>query len=119
LKVPNVSFNMLQKIMVGPFGDAFLKDVRKAKRPVFLWTVNDEPSMKWSIYKKVDGVITDDSKKFLEVGETYQGERVNLPVSSLIFIAFVNLMVTVFGALFRYRFGPKAEQRKARAALRG
>jgi hypothetical protein len=33
---------MFQKIMIGPFGEAFLRDVRKAKRSIFLWTVNDE-----------------------------------------------------------------------------
>ncbi|KAJ2893935.1 PLC-like phosphodiesterase [Zalerion maritima] len=66
-EVPNLGFNMLQKILVGPIGSRFIKDVRAADRPLFLWTVNDEEWMDWSINKKVDGVITDDPKLFLEV----------------------------------------------------
>lgn len=58
LKVPCVSFNMLQQIMVGPCGSSFLRDLRKANRSIFLWTVNEEKAMKWSIRKGVDGVIT-------------------------------------------------------------
>ena len=101
--------------MVGPFGDAFLRDVRKANRAMFLWTVNNELSMKWSISKGVDGIITDDSKKYLELRESYQGEKVSLPVKSLMFIVFVNVMSRVFGAVFWYRFRPG----KPRAAARG
>lgn len=108
---------MLQKIMVGPCGDAFLKDVKKAGRPIFLWTVNDETSMKWSIYKEVDGVITDDPKKYLEVCESYQGEKVQLTVSSLMSIIFVNLMFTVFSVVFRYRFVSVADLKKARTVV--
>jgi len=63
LKVPNVQFNMLQQIMVGPCGSKLLKDIRKARRSIFLWTVNEEKTMKWCISKGVDGVITDDPKK--------------------------------------------------------
>jgi phosphatidylglycerol phospholipase C len=39
-----------------------LEDIRKAKREIFLWTVNDVKAMKWSIRKGVDGVITDDPR---------------------------------------------------------
>ncbi|ORY63029.1 PLC-like phosphodiesterase [Pseudomassariella vexata] len=67
LPVPNMNFNMLQYSLVGPCGTRFLKDVRKAGRLVFVWTVNDEAWMEWSIRKGLDGVITDDPKLFLEV----------------------------------------------------
>lgn len=110
---------MLQKIMVGPFGDAFLRDIKEAGRPIFLWTVNDEASMKWSIYKEVDGVITDDPKKYLEVCESYQGEKVQLTASSLMFIIFVNVMVTMFGVVFRYRLRSVADPKRARTVVVG
>ncbi|KIW22166.1 hypothetical protein, variant 2 [Cladophialophora immunda] len=38
LKVPNVSFNMLQKSLFGPLGARFMRDVRRANRPLFAWT---------------------------------------------------------------------------------
>jgi phosphatidylglycerol phospholipase C len=119
LEVPNVAFNMLQQIMVGPFGEAFLKDVKAAERPIFLWTVNDETAMKWSIYKGVDGVITDDPKKYLGVCNSYKGEKIRLTVSSLMFIIFLNMMTRVFGVLFRYRIARIAAARKSRRVVAG
>ncbi len=64
LRVPNVSFNILQKALLGPTGARFIRDVRKQNRPLFVWTVNDAIAMKWSIQKNIDGVITDDPKLF-------------------------------------------------------
>ncbi len=34
---------------------------------MFVWTVNKEMWMEWSIRHEVDGVISDDPKRFLEV----------------------------------------------------
>ena len=71
LKVPNCSFNMLQKVLLGPIGTTFIRDIRKAGRQLFVWTVNDENLMKWSIQRRVDGVITDDPKKFKDICDNY------------------------------------------------
>jgi len=117
LKVPNVDFNMLQNIMVGPFGNSFLRDLREAKRSIFLWTVNDEEWMKWSIHKEVDGVITDDPKKFLEVCDDYDGGEIHLPLKSWGFIIWVNILVAVFGILFKYRYGSKIDLAKVKQTL--
>ncbi|KAE8445693.1 hypothetical protein EG329_012991 [Mollisiaceae sp. DMI_Dod_QoI] len=75
LRVPNVNFNMLQPAMLGPCGSSFMRDVQKANRSLFLWTVNDERAMKWCLSKQIDGVITDDPKKYLErwYGEIHPG----------------------------------------------
>ncbi|OBT84947.1 hypothetical protein VE02_06615 [Pseudogymnoascus sp. 03VT05] len=107
LKVPNVSFNMFQKVMVGPWGDQFLADCKALNRPVFLWTVNEEKWMKWSINKGVDGVITDDPKKYLEVADGYDEKKPldQMSLRDYHSLAWVNLLVSVFGFLFRLRFG--------------
>ncbi|KAF1815629.1 tubulin-domain-containing protein [Eremomyces bilateralis CBS 781.70] len=47
--VPNVSFNMMHQILLGPRGKAFLQKSRRLNRPVFDWTVNNEEMMRWSI----------------------------------------------------------------------
>lgn len=78
LKIPGVSFNMLQKAMTGYLGRSFLRDVREQGRAIFLWTINDKEVMKWSIRKQVDGVITDDPKKYLEVCHNYDGSKPRL-----------------------------------------
>ncbi|KAL9632586.1 MAG: hypothetical protein Q9164_005227, partial [Protoblastenia rupestris] len=68
LTIPNISFNMLQKSLIAPIiGPRFLKDAKAKGRPVYDWTVNDESMMRWSIKQGLDGVITDDPKRFLEV----------------------------------------------------
>ena len=67
LSQPDVHFNLFQKALVGPIGSRFIKATREAGRDLFVWTVNDEQWMEWSIRKQVDGVITDDPKRFLEV----------------------------------------------------
>jgi phosphatidylglycerol phospholipase C len=108
---------MFQPIMVGPFGDAFMRDVKKAKRAIYLWTVNQEEAMKWSIYNEVDGVISDDPKKFLEVCERYQGEKVNLAFKSLVYILFINVLVSAFTVVFKYKYRSVAGPKKARTAV--
>jgi glycerophosphoryl diester phosphodiesterase len=75
LEVPGVSFNMLQKVLFGPIGARFIRDVKKANRPLFVWTVNEANLMKWSIQKEVDGVITDDPKLFNQVCREYDDDE--------------------------------------------
>ncbi|GJC89207.1 phosphatidylglycerol phospholipase C [Colletotrichum liriopes] len=70
---PNLSFNMFQKALVGPVGKRFIRDVKKADRRLFVWTVNDEEWMEWSIRAGADGVITDDPELFLEVCRRWKG----------------------------------------------
>lgn len=98
---------MLQKAMVGPWGDQFLAECKALNRPVFLWTVNEEKWMKWSINKGVDGVITDDPKKYLEVAEGFDDGKPldRMSLRDYHTLAWVNLLVSVFGMIFRLRFG--------------
>ncbi|OTB09053.1 hypothetical protein M426DRAFT_29083, partial [Hypoxylon sp. CI-4A] len=66
--VPNLSVSMLRYLLAMPIaGWRFIRDMKKAGHPIYIWTVNDEDWMEWSIHKEVDGVITDDPKLFLEV----------------------------------------------------
>ncbi|OLN85622.1 Phosphatidylglycerol phospholipase C [Colletotrichum chlorophyti] len=75
LSQPNVSFNMFQKSLVGPVGKLFIRNVRKQDRRLFVWTVNDEEWMEWSIRAEADGVITDDPELFLDVCRRWDGKR--------------------------------------------
>ncbi|TVY31196.1 Phosphatidylglycerol phospholipase C [Lachnellula hyalina] len=117
LKVPRVSLNMLLMVMVGPRGNALIRDARKANRSVFLWTVNEEPWMKWSIKKGVDGVVTDDPKKYLEICKTYEGEKIHHSLRSLLFLFSVNVLVPLFSTVFRYNYGFNVDLRKFRKGL--
>ncbi|KAH8893413.1 glycerophosphoryl diester phosphodiesterase [Thozetella sp. PMI_491] len=74
LKKPSIDFNIFQKVLPGPLGSHFLAAAKKAERNVYVWTVNQEEWMEWSIRKEVDGVITDDPKLYLEVCERWEDD---------------------------------------------
>lgn len=72
--------------------------------------------MKWSIKKEVDGVITDDPKKFLEVCKDYDE---NAPLHRLTIreypsVVWINILVIVFSLLFRFRYGFTIDIKKLR-----
>uniref|UniRef100_L2G5N2 Glycerophosphoryl diester phosphodiesterase n=1 Tax=Colletotrichum fructicola (strain Nara gc5) TaxID=1213859 RepID=L2G5N2_COLFN len=70
-----LSFNMFQKSLVGPMGKAFMRVLKAHDRRLFVWTVNEEEWMEWSIAQGVDGVITDEPEAFLEVCRRWEGEE--------------------------------------------
>jgi phosphatidylglycerol phospholipase C len=82
--------------MVGPFGNSMRKRIKKDNRSLFLWTVNEVEVMKWSIRKEVDGVITDDPKKYLEVCDTYEGGPIHFSVSTWAKIILMNILSRAF-----------------------
>ncbi|KKY17092.1 putative glycerophosphoryl diester phosphodiesterase [Diplodia seriata] len=76
--VPRISFNLYAPILAGPLGAAFRRKAQRDAddpRPVFAWTVNKERMMRWSIEKGLDGVVTDDPKKYLEECERWKGKN--------------------------------------------
>ncbi|KAI9883531.1 MAG: hypothetical protein M1823_004695 [Watsoniomyces obsoletus] len=118
-KAPNVSFNLLQKILVGPAGKSFLRDAKAAHRPVFVWTVNDVDMMRWSIRNQIDGVITDDPKKFLEVCKHYDGteEVPKLSWRTYATLLWIHLLCAFFSVLFRWKHGSKVDPRWFRRSI--
>ncbi|KAK7989356.1 hemoglobin [Apiospora arundinis] len=74
LSIPEMNFNMFVYSMVGRRGTRFLRAARDAGRSVFVWTVNDDDWMRWSIRKGVDGVITDNPERFLQICRDWPDE---------------------------------------------
>lgn len=108
LHTPNVSFNMiLQSLLVPYFGSRFLKEVRRKGRPVYTWTVNDEDRMRLTIRKGLDGVCTDNPKRFLEVCDEWeQGHRtISIGRQEWSSTAWFQLLICVFGAIFWWKHG--------------
>jgi len=115
LSVPNVSFNMLQKTLLVPFfGKRFIRDAKDQGRPIFAWTVNEEDMMRWCISKGLDGVITDDPKKFLDVCEDWErGKRdIHIFWGQWMMMLWINLMVLAFGGIFWWKHGGMGKQKK-------
>ncbi|KIW03511.1 hypothetical protein, variant [Verruconis gallopava] len=111
--VPNISFNMLHQVLHGPVGASFIRKAKELNREIFAWTVNDENRMRWCIRKELDGVVTDDPKKFLEICKDYEELPVEKSVKSKekykmgdwMHILKIQVLVTVFFMLFRFKYG--------------
>ncbi|KAL1960560.1 hypothetical protein VTO42DRAFT_7139 [Malbranchea cinnamomea] len=74
LRFPNIAISINQKVLMGPGGKKLLADAKRAQQPVFVWTVNEENLMRWSIEQGVDGVITDDPDLFRQVRDEWDAE---------------------------------------------
>ncbi|CAG8890302.1 unnamed protein product [Penicillium egyptiacum] len=75
LQVPLISFNIHQKILMGPLGRGFLDEARLARRQVYVWTVNAPNLMRWCIRHEIDGVISDEPGRFRQVCEGWEKEH--------------------------------------------
>ena len=67
MKILNVAINMRQETLFGLGGRAFRERCQAEERPLYAWTVNKKSWMEWCIGARVDCVITDDPKLYLEV----------------------------------------------------
>jgi len=125
LKVPNVGFNMLAKTLLGPIGTRFIRDVQRANRPLYLWTVNEENMMRWSIAKGVDGVITDDPRLFEKVRDEWRDgdeARVRMTLRQWFDTIWIYILIVIFSIQMRRRLPGsvnsflKSERQKIRAS---
>lgn len=62
--------------------------------------------MEWCIRRKLDGVITDDPKLFLEVCDRFDesSPEMRLPISDILDAIRIWFMALFFGFLYRRRF---------------
>ena len=74
---------------------------------MYLWTVNEESMMRWSISKAVDGVITDDPEGFKRVVKEWEDGRrgdMKLTWGQLAMTLWIGFMVLCFGWMFKWKF---------------
>ncbi|KAK2615028.1 hypothetical protein N8I77_001807 [Diaporthe amygdali] len=118
MKIPNVAINMRQESLFGLGGRSFRERCRAEGRPLYAWTVNKKSWMEWCIGSKVDCVITDDPKLYLEVCDRRRKEEkqaksgrarkvkavVTKPrdlVLSVFYLVMIRGLMRVFGAYKR------------------
>ena len=111
LRVPNTSFNMLQQTLMGPVGSRFMHDVKAAQRELFVWTVNEENMMKWCIQKNVDGVITDNPRKYLELCEDWDDDEPEARQTMVqwTYTLAMWVLISLFRWVFRVKFPEEVE----------
>lgn len=114
LKVPNVGFNMFGKALFGPIGKRFVRDVQAAKRPLYVWTLNEANSMKWAIVKNVDGVITDDPKLFNDICGSFDAEtqykEARVTVGQWCYTFWLYFLLTLFSIPLKHRLAGSAKK---------
>lgn len=75
LAVPNVAMNVRQEPLYGLGGRCFVRECQALARPLYAWTVNEPSWMRWAIDAGLDGVITDDPKRYLDVCRRHRGDK--------------------------------------------
>jgi len=67
---------LTQSLYIDPSFISYCHKKLDPSRFVLAWTVNQDQWMRWCIEQELDGVITDDPKRFCEVKEEWeQGRR--------------------------------------------
>ena len=111
LAAPNVGFNILQKVLLGPIGSNFLRDVKAAGRQLLVWTVNEEKVMKWCIQTEVDGVITDDPELFRKVCDEWRDDQeiIRTSLAQVLYTFWLYFVLLIFRLMLKYRFPETVE----------
>lgn len=78
--VPGIALSVHRLALYSPFGHWLMRRLSRsgARHPVYSWTINDESWMDWAIRRRLDGIITDDPKLYLDVCERHRRERGDL-----------------------------------------
>lgn len=124
--IPDISFSLSRFGLASPSGRRFLRDMSHLGISVYMWTVNDESWMEWSIRSLLTGVITDDVVLFHEVcnrmdngdGQTQTATQnvrgVTSPYPWLLYrtarfwcqVVLFHILLSIFMAKERLRHGP-------------
>ena len=79
---------------------------------MLVWTVNDEKGIDWCVKKGVDGIVTDDIAKVLEVyGKLKENTRYGWPARLLLQYMYFNFWIFMFGVILRRRYGSCIDRR--------
>jgi Glycerophosphoryl diester phosphodiesterase family len=98
---------MVKWSLMGLLGPSFIRKAKRFNRAVFAWTVNETKEMQWCISHELDGVISDDPKKFLDTCDAYEEQPVTVRWSFREWFALLRfqLLIGAYFFLFRWRVG--------------
>lgn len=118
--MPGVNVSLFLWTIVGPRSDYLLRETRQRRpdRAILFWTVNPVSYMKWCIRQQVDGVITDDPKRFLEVCKSYKPEeKISHSWAMWKVVWQQHWRMLMKGFAFRYKHGYWIDMKTVRAYL--
>ena len=102
----------MQASLVAPWARGFIKEVQAHHQQILSWTINDEKNIDWCIRHGLDGIITDNVPKALEMCETYRDEkRYYWSMNALLGLIRINFWIYLFGLIYRRRYGTCIERR--------
>ena len=112
---------MLQWSLMGPLGPRFIRKASRLKRAVFAWTVNEEKNMQWCIEHRLDGVISDDPKKYLDVCDAWEKEPkpVRWTLREWLGLLRFQVMIGIYFFIFRWRVGSGVDKKYLQSARAG
>jgi len=73
--VPDIGLSVHRLALYSPFGQLLMRRIQgSGSHPLYSWTINEEGWMEWAIRRRLNGIITDDPKLYLEVCKRYRQE---------------------------------------------
>jgi len=105
---------MLFAVLLAPSGRRFLRTAHDADRAVYAWTVNDIVGFEWCISHGLDGIISDDPKKYLDYLQTRETDpqRGTFAWKDLKSYIITAIFAFFFEILFWWGWGFKGVQNK-------
>ncbi|KAI0124126.1 PLC-like phosphodiesterase [Xylariales sp. AK1849] len=115
LAVPDLHFSLLNYSFATRRGNQFLLKAKNHARMVFSWSDNAEEWMALSIRNEVNGVITDNPKRFIELCDEWKYEAVRERASrstiwEISFWAGININVWVTETISNFMQGSARKQ---------
>lgn len=104
-RVPNVAMNMRQEPLFGIGGPRFIGDCQAEGRPLYAWTVNQVSWMRWAVDKRLDCIMTDDPKLYLEVARSVQLAKKRSSVLATVWDTSFYLLVPILTRCHTLWFG--------------
>ena len=128
--IPTTSFGPMHATLLSPSGRRLIRDIRAAStyqdrannNNILSWTVNDAANIEWCMERGLDGIITDEVPRVLEMCEKWSGEKEggrrsswgsyfdyywwsNLDMNTVLGLIRVNFWIWLWGVVFRRRYG--------------
>lgn len=108
LPVPNLNFNLFNYSFSTRRGARFIREAKECDRLIFSWSDNHDEWMALSIRNEVDGVITDDPKRFLELcaSDVVREKSIRFTFKQTALWVFINFLVLATEIVLFFVKGP-------------
>ncbi|KAI9658281.1 MAG: hypothetical protein M1821_002414, partial [Bathelium mastoideum] len=105
LAIDNVAFVMFQPALIFPSGRSFIQKAKAHRRQIYSWTVSDDKNIDWCIRQEVDGIVTDEVERALQMCDKHDGSaKYSWSMKTLLGYLYFNFYLYLFGLILSRRY---------------